>query len=103
MAIDWTQVKTKTEKDQKKLGQMLEALDTNCRNHLDKYVHWSGAIMANDKAKGGKPKAIAMVKWTEDVWTEYYTRVSQLEAGMDVSVDFSSYLPPNTLKQILEE
>lgn len=51
-----------------------------------------------------KPKALAVAKWSNDIWAEYYTRKSQVTAQNHVNLDFSSFGEiPFSIPELLQE
>lgn len=88
------------------LAMNIDRLDAACRAYIDKHAHWSGGLMAADKAKAGKPKAQAVFVWAERVWDLYFERKALLKAGTpwtDDLADFSSIPCPHDMDEIRAE
>ncbi len=97
---------TQEELDQK-LADNIKQMDIVCREYIDNAAHWSGGILANDKAKEGKVKAKAVADWTMAVWQEFYTRAAMLHGGAPFTpemLDFSTVgTCPHTMAEVLAE
>lgn len=51
-----------------------------------------------------KPKAIAVAKWCDSVWTEYYIRKAGITSDTEVNTDFSMFgAKPFTVLELREE
>lgn len=63
------------------IEERIQQLDQACRGHIDKSAHWTAAPMIWDKAKGGKPKSLAVKACMETCWNQFYTNAAHLEGG----------------------
>lgn len=94
----------KQAKDQENILQQNFALWTAADSYINAEINGVGLSMLSTGVNQQKPKAIAVAKWTDSIWTEYYLRKATITADTQVNLDFSMFgAKPYTVLELREE
>ena len=94
----------KAEQDAKMVADKIESLWQAADKYVTGYISGVAIGILTIGVLQGKPKCMVVSNWSNQVWSEYYTRKAAITVDSPLDLDFSSFGPiPYTIPELQAE